>query len=381
MNDFLKALIPQGKNGLALWFIFFILSFGLYHFCGPYSIFESWYYDISRQPWHYENINKQQTDIAVAYIRIQRPVADFLESEVIITVQNMTTEIQTAVVGLNVITGTARTAPTKTPRVYIRTPLTDRTQDVVILEDIPPYGKVSAVFMVRIAEGEKGCEYPLRLIINGDFSPSIAPAFEYNPEERFRMWLVSLLLLPPGSGIALPVISMLFASWLESFCGVLKSKQLWESTKADNIHAKPTNKSGNFVLHIWPWFFVIIVAVLIVGLISPLNPLDAMYFGLFLLLTLIAHIVFGFLYIVFKYKANLSKKIEFTWLNWKAIQYAFSCTWPWLTMTVFLSYVLGIALPREIRGTWHIIFTFVGATLCCFCPCIYNFLGHESKTC
>lgn len=329
MSDLLKALIPQGRRGLGLWFILFVISFGGYHFWGPYSVFEHWYYAIERQPERDQNVLAQQTDIAVAHIRIQRPVADFLESEVVITVQNMTTKTQTAVVGLEIGTNTTQTAPQTPPRVYIRTPLTTRMQDVVSLEDIPPYGKVSAVFLVRIANGEKGCEYPLEFIINGKYAPNTQIAFEYNPPERLRMWLVSLLLLPPGSNIAIPVLTMLFASWLESLSTLLKRKSLWW----DIVNACKVLLCRNNWERLW-------------------NNLRGC-----------------------KCKALMgiidSRAAATLWRP-------FSYTLPWLVMMLFLCRVLTMALPPELPATKHIIFAFIGGTLCCFCPLFYNLLGSKN---
>lgn len=229
MRDLLKNLVPQGRRGLAWWFILLLLFYGLYYFGGPYSLFERWYYDDERQPERvqYYSGTKSSLPVTITHIRIVKPIADFMESEVVITAKNVTTQTQTAIVGIDVVTTTALTAPAQHPRVYIRTPLITRSQNTVILEHIPPRAQVRANFMVRIADGERGCEYPLNFRVNEeDFEPNTEFAFLYAPFERLQMWLVENLLLPPGADIALPVTTMLFVVWLVDLCTDCKTKRL-----------------------------------------------------------------------------------------------------------------------------------------------------------
>ena len=329
MKDLFSNLIPQGRRGLSLWFVLLMALYGSYYFAGPYSEFERWYYDSERHPDREQNLRFQQAENPMLHVGISRiraiiPIADFLENPVVITVQNLTNESQTAVVQLEVVPNTTSTASVYPPRVYIRTPLMARFQDTVILEDIPPRANVQASFMVRIADGEFGSEYPLQIKLNSeDLDYGLQFAFRYAPHERLRMWLVSQLLLPPGADIFIPLVTMLFSSWLIAVCTELKRKQgvrLFNNIK--------------------------------------LNPVD-MFRRL----------------IEFLKKLQRDDAFRKDWFL--GVGRGLLPLFPWLFMMLFVSAVAFLSLPE--RLSWLMLGVFWVGTLCCFFPPLHNYFGVEAR--
>ncbi len=224
MKSLLQSLLPQSGRAVGLWFVLALVCFGAYYFWGPYSTFEAWYHQQQYwgdddQPTQYEP-DDTGSGVSITSVQVQKVIADFMESEVVVTVQNITETLETAIVSVSMAT----TDHSELPRMYIRTPLEETFQDTVTLKDIPPHAKVQATFLVRMAQGDPTKEYELHFVINGEkASLPIVYTMSYDPLTRFKMWIVSLLLLPPGSHITVPVVTMLFVSWIASLCAVLKS--------------------------------------------------------------------------------------------------------------------------------------------------------------
>jgi hypothetical protein len=130
--------------------------------------------------------------------------------------------------------------------------LEERSQDTVILENIPPEAEVEAVFMVRIADGEKNRPYQLRFYVNEDFAPDTVYAVKYNPRLTLQMWVVSLLLLPPGSHILMPVTSMLLVAWMESLSSFFKNNRSQKYTFKSMFEHIEQRRWRQVFKSIWP---------------------------------------------------------------------------------------------------------------------------------
>lgn len=272
MDGLLKALVPQGKKALALWLVLFVSFFGFYYFGGPYSAFDRWYEDVM----HFEedvplDSGDNSTLVTpVKQIKAQEVAADFMESRVVVTLQNLTEEAQSAVVGLNL----DLPADSDT-RYYIQAPLEERSQNTVILRDIPPRAEVDAVFAVRIADGEPGRSYKLNFYVNGEFAHNTVHAVTYDRLQTLRMWLVSLFLLPPGSHILIPVLSMLLVAWMESLTSHLK-KNPSQKDIAESMWSHLRQHQWRQIMGLmWPdvllfLIFMIVLSGLILGVLPKL---------------------------------------------------------------------------------------------------------------
>ena len=340
MKDLLGNLIPQGRRGLYLWFVLLVALYGVYYFGGPYSQAESWYNDRERQPDLDQDIEIQleenpSLEVGVSHIRAIRPIADFLENEVIVTVQNLTPERQMAIVQLEIIPNTTRTAPTNPPRVYIKTPLVTRNQDTAILEDIPPHAKVQATFMVRIADGEVDKEYPIQVNINSEsLKYGTNFAFLYHPHERLKMWLISQLLLPPGADIFMPIITMLFASWLVNFSTELRGSREQMTSFCQKLKELGKQSKDEGIREI-------------LKSLRPVSFLNAL-------------------------KQLISDCQEFKIEHPLAARF-----FPWIAMMGFIPTVVCLSLPKSLANIF--VGGFLGGTLLCLLPCVHAFLGIEEQ--
>ncbi len=201
----IEKLIPLTKESRWICLGVMVITFAIYYLTGAYSSLDRWYED---QKWS----------------SYQDRVADYLESEIEITVENDSARPQTAAVGidLDVPAGV---------RTYIRVSGEDSCQNTTV-QDLLPYAQARTRFLVRVSGGSSNDEpYRARFRLNGEiFEPFNILVTEWNPRKRFRLWATSMCLLPPGANVAIPVFVILLVAWMETCCMVKQVKQCWKET-------------------------------------------------------------------------------------------------------------------------------------------------------
>jgi hypothetical protein len=155
------------------------------------------------------------------HVRAPRVIADFAEMPLEVRIRNLSSEPQNAVVSV-VMT------PTVTSRVYIR--LDEHEQSSATFESIPLAGEVVATFLVRVAGGQDGDEYPIEVMLNGkQIEQPVALKTTIDRKQVFRLWVIKNLLFPPGASLVIPLSTLLLVSWGET-CSFLvaRRREIWD---------------------------------------------------------------------------------------------------------------------------------------------------------
>ena len=231
MSDFIKKLLSDGLGSLILAAGVTALTLGLY-FLLLYSRVDAWYED---QNWagcvqaYVDCLQRDQQagqPFAVS-IRANKYLADFTESEIKVTVTNLTNTVQTAVLGMNLVNPNPDQV-----RVYLKLQGDDPNQDTATLTDLAPNAAVTVVFLVRVSGGQPGQRFPLEFRLNGQpVTHFLNLWMEWRQAEVLQTWLAKNLLLPPGTNIAAPVVGLLLARILEKLLFGLRKKwtERWRS--------------------------------------------------------------------------------------------------------------------------------------------------------
>lgn len=212
IEELLGKMIPRS---LMIWLTVIVLFYALYYFIPLggqtfYSHLDQWY---ESQKWESDACLECEKDISDWDVSAQVPkyVADFIRSEVLFTLRNITTTTQTAAVGLDLDTAGDDIIA------YIRVAGEKRDSKNTVNLKIPSQGNASAIFAIRVSGATRGQTIVPSFRLNGmncELDYSLRP--EWQPREVFRLWVTDLFLLPPASNIIIPVFSLIFVSLMET---------------------------------------------------------------------------------------------------------------------------------------------------------------------
>jgi len=233
MVELIDKLLPHRIWSLLWAWLGAALAFVIY-FGAIYPGLDTWFEDQYRagcvQKYVTCPARNQSPDSPFAVsIRAVGHVADFTESEIRVTVTNITDTVQTAVVGLSL------TNPNlDRTRVYIRLRGEDQYQDTATLKDMAPYASVTLVFLVRVSGGRADQDFPLEFRLNGRaFAPFSSISMKWDQWNVLRMWFAQNFLQPPGTNVVVPIVGILLFRLLEEIPHGIKQLLRWRKKLID----------------------------------------------------------------------------------------------------------------------------------------------------
>jgi hypothetical protein len=235
--DFLKDLLPRTARAWGFWFILLITAYLFYYLLWPYSCcdvaYENARWSSSRDPQDVPLV-----DGLKVLVRAPKWVADFIEREVEVSIENTTDEPKLAVVTLDAEPGVGRA--------YIYD-VDGRQQNTLTFRDIQPHSKVVSEFRVRVSGGQYGKQLRLRFRLNDKPLPLgyvVDPKFSCF--HTLSLWIIRELLLPPGSNGSIPVfVTIVYYPAIRA---------LVKRQGQSKVEVGGWKKSGAWVVSILAWF-------------------------------------------------------------------------------------------------------------------------------
>lgn len=217
-----KKLAPATRIGVWCWLITTVVFYVLYY-RGPRWIpftfhnFNALYED---QKWE-DSDEHCIKEICTTRIEVTKCVADFLDSQLEIVLKNKENEPRKVTVGVKV----EKNEVSKS-KIYIYAGRNKLRLNTVTLE-IPAYGQRITDFYFQVYKGHDGERYTIKVHINnGELETSNELAMNWDPEARFKLWVLELLLLPPGSNFLIPALTLLFIGLAESTYALMRMEKV-----------------------------------------------------------------------------------------------------------------------------------------------------------
>lgn len=199
----LEHLMPKSLPAWIMWITLAGITLYGYYNVGPYQQLDA-YYENAR--WASCQLDPETcqaystVDDWTVSIRAPKYVADFIESQVEIEVENHADKPRSTVVTM--------IAEVEDGRCYVH--VDDKRQNALTFADVIRHSKAISSFRIRVSGGQN--EMPVELGFRLD-DKSFEPVNLVNPtfHRWYTLWLsiVKMLLLPPGSNVFVPLIAML----------------------------------------------------------------------------------------------------------------------------------------------------------------------------
>jgi len=192
-----RNMLPKTTRTWVFWLILVIITYVIYYFVFPYPGCDASY---EKARWSSEVPGEASIDNLKVFVRAPKWVADFVEREVEITIENPTDKPITATVALEA------EPPVGRRYIYIDEDGKRRQQNTVAFGEIQPYSKVVKEFYIRVSGGQRGMLLDLSFRLNNKpFKTDIVVNPEFDRVRTLLLWVAQTFLLPPGANGLIPV--------------------------------------------------------------------------------------------------------------------------------------------------------------------------------
>lgn len=226
LGKFLQSLLPKYQNAAWVWLGLVILLFAGYYL--PVGETDATFSQVNKWRWSHlifdcppaeDNCEQEQNNAAISVsVAAQKPQADFLDSELIVKVRNITTQTLDApgTIQLFLCQGQETCAENAPFIQFFRKEEGNSwvPSNRMLIVPLMAYEEKVQVFRVHFEQVPADKTQPYKLSIRAGDDQQIIPLkyevlVSWDPITVFRLWLSENLLVPPAANVVLFILSLL----------------------------------------------------------------------------------------------------------------------------------------------------------------------------